>query len=243
MFQMDKILEIKALKQTVVIKSNSHGIRLVLNPQLDFDTLRLEVKKKFQEAGQFFKDAKVGISFEGYELTREQMYTLIDDIETSADIRILCIMEDEKIQEACVIADAEAHIRNRVMDYSIIHEGSVHAGESLEAETGILVMGDIEQGATVAANGNIIVFGTLAGFAHAGQEGDQAAFIAALSIKTKRLQIGSIVFIPKKQDEGGKSGGFLRRKKKTKEIEQLSPQIARVRNGHVVMEPFTKDEA
>lgn len=232
------------MKQTVVIKSNAHGIRLVLNPEYDFITLRNEVIKKFQEASKFFKDAKVGISFEGYELSREQMYDLIYDIEKSAGIRILCIMEDEKIQEACVIADAEAHIRSRVMDYSIIHEGTVHSGETVEAETGILILGDVEQGAKVIANGNVVVYGTLAGFAHAGKEGDQAAYIVALSIKTKRIQIGNIYFIPKKQDEGQKSGGFLhRRKKKAVQAEQLSPQIARVHEGHVIMEPFTKDEA
>ena len=75
------------------------------------------------------------------------------------------------------------------------------------------------------------------GFAHAGAYGDLAAYIAALSIDTGQIQIGKILFLPP-ENSGKKKGGFLRR---SKEGESFSPQIARVRDGHVIMEPCTKD--
>lgn len=218
------------MTQAVIIKSKPYGIHLVLNPDMEYNELVEEVIRKFQEADAFFKNASVGISFEGYALTREQMYGLIDAITSRTSIRILCIMEAEQIQEACMIADTEAYINTRIMENAMIHNGSLKAGERMHSETGVVVLGDVERGAKVTAKGNIIVFGALEGFAQAGQHGDSAAYIAALSINTEHLQIGNILYIP--QEKKGGHSGFLRKKKK----EELSPQIARVHNRHVIME-------
>ncbi len=225
------------MAQAVIIKSKSYGIHLVLNPELEFRELMEAVISKFQEAEAFFKNAKVGISFEGYQMTVEQEYELIEAIQEHTSITVICIMEEEKIQEACVLAQAEAHIRSRVMENAVCHFGSLTPGEEIQSKTGIVIIGDVPKGAKVIAAGNIVVFGTLKGFAQAGLYGDSAAYIAALSIDTGKLQIGSLLFIP--QAKGGKEkSGFFRRKKTE---EGLTPQIARVQDGHVIMEPYTKD--
>lgn len=226
------------MAQAVVIKSKSYGIHLVLNPEMEFQELLEAVILKFQDAGAFFKNAKVGISFEGYDLSVEQEYQLIDAIQEHTTISVICIMGEEKIQEACVLAEAEAHIRNRVMENAICHYGSLSPGETLKSDTGIVVIGNVPKGAKVIAAGNIIVFGALKGFAQAGLYDDSAAYIAALSIDTGHLQIGSILYIPKAKEGKEKTGLF--RKKKTAEP-GITPQIARVLNGHVIMEPCTKD--
>ncbi len=62
------------MTQAVVIKSKSYGIHLVLNPEMEFHDLTQAVIAKFKEAGDFFKNAQIGISFEGYDLTMEQEY-------------------------------------------------------------------------------------------------------------------------------------------------------------------------
>ncbi len=227
------------MKQAVVIKSKSYGIHLVLNPELEFQELVDAVITKFREAGGFFKDAAIGISFEGRSLEPSQEYELIAAIEAHTGVHIICIMEEEQIKEACVLEQTENFIRRRVMDHAVYHYGSLQPGEELHSDVGLIMIGDVPKGASVTAGGNIMIFGTLEGFAQAGAYGDSAACITALSIDNGQLQIGSILFIPKEQEKGGKSkGGFLRRKKTE---ERLTPQIARVRNGHVIMEPYTKD--
>lgn len=225
------------MKQAVVIKSKSYGIHLVLNPELEFRELIDAVISKFQEAGGFFKDAAIGISFEGYELTASQEYELVAAIEAHTSVHIICIMEQEQIKEACVLAQTEAFLRERVMEHATYHYGSLKPGEDMHSDIGLVLIGDVPRGARVTAGGNIVIFGTLEGFAQAGSYGDSAAYIAALAIDTGQLQIGSLLFIP--QEKGGKSkGGFLRRKKNE---DKLTPQIARVQDGHVIMEPYTKD--
>ncbi len=229
--------ENRVLTQAVVIKSKSYGIHLVLNPDVTFEELLDAVIEKFADSGDFFKNATVGISFEGYELTPEQEYELIAVIESHTSIHIICIMEQEQVKEACLLAETEALIRERVTNHAIFHYGSLKPGDELHSDVGLVVIGNVPKGAKVTAAGNLIVFGELNGFAHAGAYGDFAATIAALSIDTGQVQIGRILFIPP-ESSGKKKGGFLRRKK---EGESFSPQIARVQDGHVIMEPCTKD--
>ncbi len=229
--------ENRVLTQAVVIKSKSYGIHLVLNPDVTFEELLDAVIEKFADSGDFFKNATVGISFEGYELTPEQEYELIAVIESHTSIHIICIMEQEQVKEACLFAETEALIRERVTNHAIFHYGSLKPGDELHSDVGLVVIGNVPKGAKVTAAGNLIVFGELNGFAHAGAYGDFAATIAALSIDTGQVQIGRILFIPP-ESSGKKKGGFLRRKK---EGESFSPQIARVQDGHVIMEPCTKD--
>ena len=229
--------ENRVLTQAVVIKSKSYGRHLVLNPDVTFEELLDAVIEKFADSGDFFKNATVGISFEGYELTPEQEYELIAVIESHTSIHIICIMEQEQVKEACLLAETEALIRERVTNHAIFHYGSLKPGDELHSDVGLVVIGNVPKGAKVTAAGNLIVFGELNGFAHAGAYGDFAATIAALSIDTGQVQIGRILFIPP-ESSGKKKGGFLRRKK---EGESFSPQIARVQDGHVIMEPCTKD--
>lgn len=228
------------MTQAVVIKSKSYGIQLVLNPELEFQELVEAVVLKFKDAGGFFKNARIGISFEGCELTIDQEYELIAAIESQTSVNIICIIEkDEEIKEACVLAKTEALIREKVTNSAICHYGSLKPGEHIQSDTGIVIIGDVPEGARVTAAGSITVFGILDGFAQAGSYGDSAAYIAALSINAGQLQIGSILFIPSEKGGKGKNkSGFLRKKKAG---EEFSPQIARVQNGHVIMEPYTKD--
>ncbi len=227
------------LTQAVVIKSKSYGIHLVLNPDVTFQELLEAVIEKFADSGAFFKNANIGISFEGYALTPEQEYELIAVIEAHTSINIICIMdhEQEQVQEACLLQQTEALIRERVTNHALFRYGSLKPGEDLQVDAGLVIIGNVPKGAKVTAAGSLIVFGALDGFAHAGSYGDLAAYIAALSIDTGQLQIGRILYIPP-ENSGKKKGGLLRRKKNG---DTFTPQIARVRDGHVIMEPCTKD--
>ena len=228
------------MTQAVMIKSKSYGIHLVLNAEMTFPDLLEAVIAKFKESGMFFKDAKIGISFEGYELSFEQEYELIAAIEANSTINIVCIMEHGDIREACVLADTEALIRERVTNHAVFHYGSLKPGDDISYDAGAVVIGNIPKGARIRAGGNIIVFGVLGGFAHAGAYGgESASCIAALSIDTNQLQNGSILFMPQEKEEKKKNKGGLFKRKKPDET--FSPQIARVQDGHVIMEPCTKD--
>ena len=53
-----------------------------------------------------------------------------------------------------------------------------------------MIIGDVEEGATVVSKGNVVVTGDLNGSVTAGASGDPEAVIAARAMRPKRLRIG-----------------------------------------------------
>jgi len=94
-------------------------------------------------------------------------------------------------------------------DTALLVKSTCRSGEIIRHQGDVVVMGDVNPGAEVIASGDILVFGCLRGFAHAGCEGDAKATIVALSLGSPRVQIGSHVGVsssnaaqPKHTDSG-----------------------------------------
>ena len=60
-------------------------------------------------------------------------------------------------------------------------------------DTGVIVLGDVNNGALVKAKGNIIILGNLAGTVHAGSDGNDDCFIIALKMNPVQLRIGKAI--------------------------------------------------
>ena len=73
------------------------------------------------------------------------------------------------------------------------HQGTVRSGEYLDSPGDLLVLGDVNPGAKVSAEGNIIIWGRLLGIAHAGSEGNSKATISALQLRPVQLRIAKKV--------------------------------------------------
>ncbi len=86
----------------------------------------------------------------------------------------------------------------------IFHQGTLHAGEIIEVESDILLIGDVNPGAIVRATGNIMIWGRLLGIAHAGKEGNHESKITALQLRPVQLRIADkIAKGPKEKPEEG----------------------------------------
>ena len=69
------------------------------------------------------------------------------------------------------------------------HQGTVRSGEYLESPGDLLILGDVNPGAKVSAEGNIMIWGRLLGIAHAGRNGNSQATISALQLRPVQLRI------------------------------------------------------
>ena len=76
------------------------------------------------------------------------------------------------------------------------YKGTLRGRQVLESEQSIVIIGDIEEGATVASKGNVIVTGTIYGTVIAGASGRRDAVIAALRMQPKKLRIGEVKVKP-----------------------------------------------
>lgn len=184
------------MKDAVLIKSNRYGITIYFDPDMPYEELVMEVKKKFQSSAHFFNHAEMAVEFEGRAFTKEEEQLMTEVIQDAAKIQILCIIEKNTYTE---------QIHKRMLDESLeaIHErdgqfyrGTLRGRQILESETSIVVVGDIEDGATIVSKGNIVVTGTIYGTAIAGVSGNYDAVIAASHMEPKRLRIGDIEVKP-----------------------------------------------
>jgi len=69
----------------------------------------------------------------------------------------------------------------------------LRSGQSIKYHGSIVIMGDVNPGSEVVAEGNVIVLGTLKGMAHAGSKGDHSCFVSALVLQPTQLRIGKLI--------------------------------------------------
>ncbi len=86
-------------------------------------------------------------------------------------------------------------LNDKNLDFSKthFHQGTVRSGEYLDIPGNLLILGDVNPGAIVSAEENIIIWGRLLGIAHAGNKGNSKATISALQLRPVQLRIANKV--------------------------------------------------
>jgi septum formation inhibitor MinC len=122
------------------------------------------------------------------------------------------VADDEQpllMDEERAIKSQQASYLQSQRDTALLVKSTCRSGEIIRHQGDVVVMGDVNPGSEVIATGDILVFGCLRGFAHAGCEGNSKATIVALSLGSPRIQIGPHVGVsttnaaqPKHTDSG-----------------------------------------
>lgn len=214
------------MNNSVVIKGNKYGIIVVLSPDVPFDELKLVIAEKFRESSKFFENAKMAISFEGRKLTNDEQRDILDIIGENADMHIVCVMDnDDEVQEKF-----HKTLDQRLMELSNntgqFYKGILRSGASLEFETSVIIIGDVNHGARVVSKGNIIVLGALKGNAFAGATGNTNSFVVALDMFPTQIRIADTI---------------ARSPDKPVKEEAKEAKIAFLEEGNIYIEPLNKN--
>lgn len=109
---------------------------------------------------------------------------------------------------------------------TLFHVGTLRGGQALHQVGSLVVVGDVNPGAELVATGDILVFGRLAGTAHAGAQGDVGARIYALDLAATQLRIATCIAA----DPGKRAPA------------KVEPEAALVREGKIMIVPFSQIE-
>ena len=224
------------MSQAVVIKSNKYGINLILDKDMAFQELLTAIKEKFQESEKFFKNAKMAISFEGRTLTQEEEYQIIETITENTSISIICIVDNDESHADMVKQQIDAYYDSVAGREGEFYRGTLRSGQVLESVSSVVIVGDVNPGAKIISQGNIVVLGALKGNAYAGAAGDSNCFIVALEMDPIQIQIGDI--LAKSPDNKKMKPRRLRRKEKNPVSAEA--QIAVAKGGNIYIEPITR---
>lgn len=107
------------------------------------------------------------------------------------------------------IQSTRGHYRRDYNAFSSVKyvTGMVRAGQVIETAGSLLLLGDVNPGGTVRAEGHVFVFGALRGVAHAGCNGEDEAVIVAAQMAPTQLRIGTV--ISRSPDGEGLSEGMM----------------------------------
>lgn len=219
------------MAQPVILKSNPHGINLILDKTLPFEELKQEILKKFKESDKFFRNARIGLSFEGRDLSEAEECELVDLISRNTSIEVVCIIDKDESHDKFFADKLQEFEDSQAGRTGEFYKGTLRSGQVIECESSLIVLGDVNPGAKIIAKGNIVVLGSLKGNAYAGAAGDENAFVAALDMDPVQIKIGNI--IGRSADKGPLSA--IKNRRKT-----LEPQIAVVSEDAILIEPITR---
>ncbi|MDE6760017.1 MAG: septum site-determining protein MinC [Lachnospiraceae bacterium] len=217
------------MKNTVIIKGNRYGISIVLNKDLEFSELLKDLESKLEGAEEFFdSDKQLAVTFEGRNLSNEELDEILSVIKKNSRLNIQYVMEENSelettffdiIQTAKESETPVAEISDTPIEVSgildtmqktnqpvskdepvadhdnagMFYKGTLRSGQTLESKESLVIIGDVNPGATVIAGGNIVIIGTLKGNVTAGSNGNTNAFVMALSMDPIQIQIADVI--------------------------------------------------
>ena len=85
--------------QSDIIKSNRYGLNVVLDEQPDWDTIKKEVAEKFSASAKFFGNAQMALCFQGRSLSTAEEEELVEVIEASCQIQVVCLVDENQVTE------------------------------------------------------------------------------------------------------------------------------------------------
>lgn len=214
---------------SVIIKSNKYGLIVILDEKLPFEELLLDIGDKFEEAANFFKNAKMAITFRGRVLTKEQEKQVVETIVNHSGIHILCIVDEQKEHEDYYRQAVELAEQEQEKQDGMFYRGTLRAGQVLEMESSVVILGDVNPGARVVSKGNIVVLGSCRGSVYAGASGNRACFVAALVMKPNQVRIA---------DKLARSA--IMKWTDTGEY-RIEPKISYVKGEHIYVKPISQD--
>lgn len=199
----------------VVFKGTKNGVIVTVNSCGDYEIIKEAIERRLDRSVDFFKNGKVYIDFSDSGIAEAQQ----EEIKSM-------IFKDYGVS----IQNIE---RNKIRMFNGIEEGrtkfirnTIRSGQSIEYPGNIVIIGDVNAGGQVSAGGNIIVMGVLRGMVHAGTSGNENAYIAAFSLQPTQLRIASII---SRSPDG--------------DIPKVRcPELARIRNGNIVIEPYAPNK-
>ena len=228
------------MDNTVIIKGMQSGIVVMLDDKKDYDELKEDIKNKFIESAKFLGKADIGISLEGRKLTDEQIKEILEIISENTELNVVCVLTDNKEEDTAYRKMIEKNLNELITrkkkkeekkkikpeKLAVFHKGNLRSGQELNIENSVIVMGDVNFGASIVSRGNVIVLGTLFGNVYAGSGGDKDAFVLALDMQPTQIRIGNVI---------ARSSDDTRIRR-----DDIEPKIAYVEDDRIYVEPVNR---
>jgi septum site-determining protein MinC len=234
--------EKQSVQGNIAIKGTRNGLLLTLEPETPFSELLNALSHRLSEAPGFFRGASLALdtthrnlrvsertqleallanyqmsvtSLEQTLIAKHNEHEVISSSDIGSDPSIASEITSEQTQEQSYRLDP------RDSDDTLFLRRTVRSGQEIHHTSNIVILGDVNPGAEIVANGDIIVWGVLRGMVHAGYPNNENAIVCSLLLAPVQLRIAHLLSRP--------PDGFQ---------VQARPEFARIKNGQIVVEAW-----
>lgn len=210
-------------RESVVLKGGRYGVSIVIKDGADLATVIAELREKLAPARNFFRGAPVCVDAKDFPAGSEERHELEATLkEFGLTVKEVAKPEKEKPQRRR-ISVTKAPFMVEGDANTLLHKRTLRSGQRIDYEGSVVILGDVNPGAVIACTGDIVVFGTLRGMAHAGAHGNLRAIVAAFRLQPTQLRIGHL--ISRAPDD--------------EQVDPSGPEVALVKDESIVIERFS----
>lgn len=221
------------MSASVQIKGIKEGLLITFGDG-NWEELEGEFFRQIDAQGEFLKGGRLALDVKNHILKAAELGTLRDRI-SERGLVLWCVLSDSPRTQATAqtlglatriskpvpdrtITKLETSISG---DTAVLIRRTLRSGYTLSHPGHIVIIGDVNPGAEIIAGGDVVVWGHLRGFVHAGAEGNTLSVICALDMSPTQLRIAGQISIPPKKR--GRS----------------QPELVRLQDGQITAEPWS----
>lgn len=202
-------------KEIIKLKGTIDGVKIYLDSECSVSDITASLYEKLRQFRTFFGDGHCNIYFVGRELNASDKMRLEAIVSAMLPKSVVNYGERKKVKsenykehtlrlpddlkeekteekdngEKSLEAIKEVVTTNFKSSRARFYEGVVRAGKTLESDGHLMLVGNVEEGAVIAAVGNVIVMGSVKGSIEAGCMGNDRAYIIAMDFEPTEVRI------------------------------------------------------
>ncbi len=168
-----------------MIKGTKEGLTVHLDDGCSFENLLIVLTEKLTVEKAEGPSVAVKVNVGNRYLTKEQEDQLCTLLLEKQNFTVKHIHSNVILREQAM----EQRKKEEMTSISRI----IRSGQVLKVNSDVLLIGDVNPGGTIIADGNILILGSLRGLAHAGYDGNKEAIIAASFMQPTQLRISDVL--------------------------------------------------
>lgn len=225
------------MSEAITIKGIREGLLATVSDAGTWPEAVQGLLARVDQAPDFYTGARLALAVGGRALSAADLGRLRDDL-SGRNVSLWAVLSDSPLSVNAAQAlglnvalptttpkrraapDPETDSEESGQD-AVYLRRTIRSGRTVRHPGHIIIVGDVNPGAEVVADGDIVVWGHLRGTVHAGAGGDTGAVVCALDLSPTQLRIaGLIATSPARRGES-------------------RPETARIRDGQIVAERWS----
>ncbi|MCY0865199.1 MAG: septum site-determining protein MinC [Sulfobacillus sp.] len=201
------------------IKGDRRGLRLIAEGFESDAALIDDLRRTLHDRAAFLGRAELLVEVDRLPLTGGLFQQIADVFQDFPNLQLRGVHQRDA-SNGLIPWDGREKAGERLNAPPKVVRQTLRSGQRLVHAGDVIIVGDVNPGATVIAGGDVMVFGWLRGIVHAGQPDDVSRGVFALRFDPAQIRIGPILAIGDSESRG-------------------EPEQAVVEEGQVVVRPWT----